>query len=82
MEKNKYLLTMIVAKRANQLIAGAKPLIKTEHKNPVAIAMEEMERGKIYLKKPNNSKRDPLERIFNLDYSVLKEEKIRRKGKK
>jgi len=32
MEKNKYLLTMMVAKRA-KLFAGAKPLIKTKSKN-------------------------------------------------
>lgn len=70
MEKNKYLLTMIVAKRAKQLIAGAKPLIKTGHKNPVAIAMEEMERGKIYLKKPSDPKRNLLEEVLNLDYKL------------
>jgi len=77
MKKNKYLLTMIVAKRAKQLIAGTKPLVKTEHKNPVAIAIEEMKRGKIYLKEPSGLK-DPLDRIFNLDYTVLKEKPKKR----
>lgn len=75
MEKNRYLLTMIVAKRAKQLMAGAKPLIKTKHKNPIAIAIEEMERRKIYLKEPSGSK-NPLERILNLDYSTLEEGKL------
>jgi len=72
MEKNRYLLTMIVVKRAKQLSAGAKPLVKTMHKNPVTIAVEEVKKGKIYLKKPNEL-RNPLERILNLDYSILKE---------
>ena len=80
MEKNKYLATMIVAKRAKQLSAGAKPLIKTNHKNPVAIAMEEMKRGKIYLKKPSELK-NPLDKILNLDYTVLKEKSKKRSKK-
>lgn len=73
MEENKYLLTMIIAKRAKQLLAGAKPLIKTKHKKPVAIAMEEMKKGKIYLREPGNLEGDPLDRILNLHYIVLEE---------
>lgn len=73
MEKNKYLLAMLVGKRAKQLIAGAKPLIKTKHKKPVAIAMEEMKEGKIYFKEPGNLKSNPLDRILNLHYIVLEE---------
>ena len=49
MEENRYLLTMMVAKRAKQLFAGAKPLIKTKFKNPVSIALEEIKEGKVYL---------------------------------
>lgn len=81
-EKNKYLLTMIVAKRAKQLIAGGQPLIKTGHKNPVAIAMEEMKEGKIYLKKPSDPKSSLLDRILNLDYKPPEGGKIRRRSKK
>jgi transketolase len=44
MEENGYLLTMIIAKRAKQLLAGGKPLIKSKHKNPVAIALEEVKK--------------------------------------
>lgn len=57
MEKNKYLLTMMVAKRAKQLLAEAKPLIKTRSKNPVAIALKEIEEGKVYLKKTKGSQK-------------------------
>ena len=48
---------MMIAKRAKQLSAGDKPLIKTKFKNPVAIALEEIEKGKIYLKEPGNLKK-------------------------
>ena len=69
MEENKYLLTMMIAKRAKQLLAGAKPLIKSKHKNPVEIALEEVKAGKVYVKDPSNLKKgNPLERILNLDY--------------
>ena len=60
MEKNKYLLVVMVGKRANQLIAGAKPLIKTKSKNPVAIAMEEIREGKVYLKKQKGPEEEDL----------------------
>ncbi len=73
MEENGYLLTMIIAKRAKQLLAGAKPLIKSKHKNPVGIALEEVKEGKVYLKESSNLKKgNPLERIFNLDHVELK----------
>ena len=73
MEENRYLLTMIIAKRAKQLLAGAKPLIKSKHKNPVAIALEEVKEGKVYLKESSNLKKgNPLERILNLDYVEIK----------
>jgi DNA-directed RNA polymerase omega subunit len=54
MEKNRYLLTKMMAERAKQLFAGAKPLIKTKSKKPVAITLEEVKEGKIFLKEPNN----------------------------
>ncbi len=54
MEKNRYLLTMIVSKRAKQLITGAKPLIKSKHKNPVAIVLEGVKEGRVYLKESSN----------------------------
>lgn len=60
MEENKYLLTVMVAKRAKQLIAGAKPLIKTKSKNQVAIALEEIEGGKVYLKKQKDLEKEDL----------------------
>ena len=84
MEKNKYLLTMMVAERAKQLLAGANPLIKTKFKNPVAIALKEIEEGKVYLKKQKDlEKEDPFKRVLRFrpeeedqepgfEFSVLK----------
>ena len=67
MENNRYLLTMMVAKRAKQLIAGAKPLIKTKSKNPVTIALEEIREGKVYLKKQKDLKEEDLfKRVIRL----------------
>jgi len=51
MEENKYLLAAMVARRAKQLLAVAKPLVKIKSKNPVDIALQEIKEGKVYLKK-------------------------------
>ena len=47
---NKYLLTMMVAKRAKQLNQGSKPLIETNEKNTRVTALKEIVEGKVYLK--------------------------------
>jgi len=55
MEENKYLLTMLVAKRAKQLRAGAKALVETNNKKPILIALQEISEGKVYLKEIQES---------------------------
>lgn len=58
MKENKYLLTMLIAKRAKQLQSGSKPLLKSKHKQPILIALEEIKAGEVYLKevqKPQKS---------------------------
>lgn len=47
---NKYLLTMMVAKRAKQLNQGSKPLIETNEKNTRVTALKEIVEGKVYPK--------------------------------
>lgn len=47
---NKYLLTMMVAKRAKQLNQGFKPLTDVNGKNSRAVALEEIIEGKVYIK--------------------------------
>ena len=48
---NKYLLTMMVAKRAKQLNQGYKPLIEDANiKNNRLIALREIKEGKVYIK--------------------------------
>jgi len=47
---NKYLLTMMVAKRAKQLNQGFKSLIEMDAKNNRLLALKEILEGKIYIK--------------------------------
>lgn len=65
MENNKYLLAMMVAKRAKELKYGAKPLVESKHRKPTMIALEEIKAGKVYIKVEEG----PLkaEQIFNED---------------
>ena len=63
MINNKYLLVMMVANRAKELTKGAKPLVKSKYKQPIAIALEEIKAGKVYLKEKEEPLRE--EQIFN-----------------
>jgi DNA-directed RNA polymerase omega subunit len=74
MENNKYLLTMMVAKRVKELKAGAKPLVESKQRKPLTIALEEIKAGKVYLKEEEG----PLkaEQIFNEDERPTKVEEI------
>jgi len=56
-EENKYLLTMMIAKRAKQLQSGSKPLLISKHKQPILIALEEIKAGKVYLKEVQESQK-------------------------
>ena len=47
---NKYLLTMMVAKRAKQLTQGYKPLVEMNAKNNRQVALKEIQEGKVYIK--------------------------------
>lgn len=49
---SRYTLVMLSSKRARQLIEGAEPLIETESKKPVSIAIEEILAGKIKYANP------------------------------
>ncbi|WP_406242135.1 DNA-directed RNA polymerase subunit omega [Tissierella carlieri] len=47
---------MLTAKRARKIIEGAEPLVETNSKKPVSIALEEVLEGKItYTRPPINS---------------------------
>ncbi len=75
MFNNKYLLSTMIAKRANQLENGAKPLVDTKYRKPVLIALEEIEAGKVFIKE----KEEPLkaEDVFHGEESVKMEESVR-----
>jgi len=45
-----YDLVIAAAKRAKQLRAGARPLVNTDAKNPLTIALQEIAEGSIILK--------------------------------
>ncbi len=55
MENNKYLLSVMVAKRAKELERGAKPLIETKYRKPMMIALEEIKAGKVFIKEEKES---------------------------
>jgi len=44
---SRYSIVIATAKRAKQLINGAKPLIETDSRKPLSIAIEEMCQGKV-----------------------------------
>lgn len=53
---SRYTLVMLTAKRARQIVEGAEPLLKTNSKKPVSIALEEVIAGEItYTRPPINS---------------------------
>ena len=56
MLNNKYLLTMMVAKRAKELKFGAKPLVESKQRKPLTIALEEIKAGEVFIKE----KKEPL----------------------
>lgn len=47
---NRYTLITIVAKRARELVEGAKPMVDIDSKKPVTIAINEVSRGLIHFK--------------------------------
>lgn len=52
---SKYTLVMLTSKRSRQLIGGDKPLIDTDSKKPVSIAMEEISEGKVTYNNPSKN---------------------------
>ena len=68
----KYLLATMIAKRANQLENGAKPLVETKYRKPTLIALEEIKAGKVFIKE----KKEPLkaEDVFHEEESVKPED--------
>ncbi len=45
--ENRYVLAMLAAKRARQLVDGANPLVSSRHPNPATLASEEIIADKI-----------------------------------
>lgn len=50
--ESKYTLVMVTSKRAREIIEGSVPLVETNSKKPVTIALEELLEGKIKFESP------------------------------
>jgi len=68
----KYLLATMIAKRANQLEKGAKPLVETKYRRPTLIALEEIKAGKVFIKEKKELLR--AEDVFHEEESVKPED--------
>jgi len=83
--ESKFRFSIIVAKRAKQLINGAKPLVDIGVQNPLTIAIEEANRGlitiemldeaNIYLEDPNSFTKEDSEKEIE-DSDELPEEEF------
>ena len=47
---NRFSLITLVRKRARHLVDGSPPLVQTESRNPVSIALEEIHQGKVRIR--------------------------------
>lgn len=50
--ESKYIIAVAAAKRARQLVEGAKEFVEVNTKKPVSIALFELDAGKIIIEKP------------------------------
>ncbi len=50
---SRYTLVMVTAKRARKIVDGAEPLVETDSKKAVSIALEEIMEDKISYTRPN-----------------------------
>ncbi len=48
---SRYTLVVQVAKRARQIVAGAKPLVSVDSDKPVTIAVNEANEGKVHYRR-------------------------------
>jgi len=65
MSENRFMLAMMIAKRVKQLKHGEKPLIKTKQLKHMAIALEEITQGKVFVKKEVALEDTKTEEIFD-----------------
>lgn len=49
---SRYTLVMLVAKRARRIIDGSEPLVETDSKKAVSVALEEVLEGSISYERP------------------------------
>lgn len=49
---NMYKVVIVACKRAKELMNGATPLVRTDHKKVTSIAIEEIVQGKVQYKAP------------------------------
>lgn len=74
---NRYTLVLLISKRARQLIAGQDPMVNTNSKRQVSIALEELFEDKIGFTEYHEEKNAKLsceERLEHLDEESVDEE--------
>lgn len=55
-EGSHYKLVLLAARRANEILKGAPPLIVTKSKKPGIVALEEIAKGKVKLEESKETK--------------------------
>ena len=53
MTSNRFVLTVVISERTKELMAGARPLVKTKSANAWEIAMQEILEGKLKFSEEN-----------------------------
>ncbi len=51
---NRFSLITLVRKRARHLVDGSPPLVDTESRNAVSVALEEIHQGKVRIRQPGS----------------------------
>lgn len=71
---SRYALVMLVSKRSRELVDGSNPLIDTDFKKPVSIAIEEAVEGAItFATEEEHQEQLELERQRELELKLLEE---------
>lgn len=60
---SRYTLIVMVSKRARQLVDGSEPLIETDSKKPVTIAVEEISAGEVTYERVEELETEELEQL-------------------
>lgn len=72
---SRYSIVLATSKRARQIIAGETPLVESNGKKPLSVAIQELESGHVKIKSEEETE-EPVVDSTETDASDLQEEKI------